>query len=134
MSFPAATPRLRDDVAASLERALAAVPEADFALGLGSFFEGVPYRDVDVAVWFEPAVSEARAAEIALACSDGTSRPVDLVVLNRAGAGFRRSAALGRLLFARDIERALAFVERERLEAWDFRYLATQSLHDLLRR
>ncbi len=99
-------------------------PEILFAYAHGSLVDGVPiYRDVDVAVYVDPAWAQGRdlfAYEMDLAVrltvdlhrEIGLRVPVDIQILNRAPLLFRMHVIRdGRLLFARD-EAALAdFVE-----------------------
>ena len=45
----------RANLTEAIRRALQARPEVAFAYLHGSFLSGGPYRDVDVAVWLDPA-------------------------------------------------------------------------------
>lgn len=134
MTWPAAPMAERHRLATLLAAQLGPCAEIDFALGHGSCFAGLAFRDVDVALWLATPADDLRLSRIAVDCSRSAGLPVDLTVLNSAGEGFRRAAAQGYVIFARDPERAQAFVERHRLDAWDFAAMARQSAHDLLRR
>jgi predicted nucleotidyltransferase len=122
--------------AAELQRRLEARPEIVFAYLYGSFVSGGPYRDVDVAVWVNPAREPDHgtryALDLGLALERGLGARVDVQVLNDAPLAFRYHAMDGRLLFTRDEE----FLDELRARTWDeyfdFAPLARQYLRDAL--
>lgn len=122
--------------AAELQRRLEARPEIVFAYLHGSFVSGGPYRDVDVAVWVNPAREPDHgtryALDLGLALERGLGARVDVQVLNDAPLAFRYHAMDGRLLFTRDEE----FLDELRARTWDeyfdFAPLARQYLRDAL--
>jgi predicted nucleotidyltransferase len=126
----------RSRIAAELQRRLESRPEIVFAYLHGSFESGGPYRDVDVAVWVDPAREPDRGAryalDLALALEHGLEARVDVQVLNEAPLAFRYHALAGRVLFTRDEE----FLDELRARTWDeyfdFAPLARQYLRDAL--
>lgn len=126
----------RSRIAAELQRRLGSRPEIVFAYLHGSFESGGPYRDVDVAVWVDPAREPDRGAryalDLALALEQGLEARVDVQVLNEAPLAFRYHALAGRVLFTRDEE----FLDELRARTWDeyfdFAPLARQYLRDAL--
>jgi predicted nucleotidyltransferase len=126
----------RSRIAGELQRRLEARPEIVFAYLHGSFVSSGPYRDVDVAVWVNPAREPDHgtryALDLALALERGLAAHVDVQVLNEAPLAFRYHAMDGRLLFTRDQE----FLDELRARTWDeyfdFAPLARQYLRDAL--
>lgn len=115
----APAPEVRNRVAATLAAALNARPEVCFACLHGSFATGEPFRDVDVAVWVEPAPGQGAAwryaADLAEALEVATRMPVDVQVLNEAPLGFRYHALRGEPLVVRDRD----FFDDLRARTWD---------------
>jgi len=107
-----------------------------FAYVLGSFAEGLPFRDVDVAVWAE-GVEEGEAWDYETKLSvDLTLKldlPIDVKLLNFAPLGFKFNATKGELLFSRDEELRLRFVEETWVEYMDFSWLSRYMLKEALR-
>ena len=125
--------RILQDVAVRLRE----FGELLFAYAFGSFVEDRDAGDVDIAVSVDPGRIEGLdPLDLELALVDAVERlsglPADVVVLNDAPLGLRMSAIHGRLLFSRDEDRRLSFVERTALDAMDTDYLRRQSLKDLL--
>ena len=85
----------------------------------GSFHEGLPFRDVDVAVWVDPASCVAGdwtyAADLATELSRAAGLPVDVQVLNGAPLAFRYHALKGEPLVVRDED----FLADLRAATWD---------------
>jgi predicted nucleotidyltransferase len=108
------TPEGRARIVDALTAALAHEPSVDFAYLLGSFLEGQPFHDIDIAVMLNgdagPDVTGA-----ALTLGDRLERiiehPIDVRPLNRAPLTFQFKAARGRLLTTRDDDRVATFVE-----------------------
>ena len=126
----------RSRIAGELQRRLEARPEIVFAYLHGSFVSSGPYRDVDVAVWVNPAREPDHgtryALDLSLELEQGLGARVDVQVLNEAPLAFRYHAMDGRLLFTRDQE----FLDELRARTWDeyfdFAPLARQYLRDAL--
>ena len=126
----------RSRIAAELKRRLEDRPEIVFAYLHGSFTSPGPYRDVDVAVWVDPAREPDHgtryALDLALWLERGLGPRVDVQVLNDAPLAFRYHALAGRLLFTRAGE----FLDELRARTWDeyfdFEPFARQYLRDAL--
>ncbi len=126
----------RSRIAAELKRRLEDRPEIVFAYLHGSFTAPGPYRDVDVAVWVDPAREPDHgtryALDLALWLERGLGPRVDVQALNDAPLAFRYHALAGRLLFTRDGE----FLDELRARTWDeyfdFEPFARQYLRDAL--
>jgi uncharacterized protein YutE (UPF0331/DUF86 family) len=101
-----------------LGRLLAAHPEVDFAYLFGSFAEGGPYHDVDVAVFLWPAPPASTLLDYEMDLSTelimALHMEVDVHVLNGAPVGFQQSAVQGELLLVHDEERLSDFIADER--------------------
>ena len=90
--------------------------EVQFAYLHGSVLEGLPYHDLDVALYLDPSNPAARDAydyemrrsvELTLALRF----PVDVQVLNQAPLGFQHSVVQGELLLVRHAERLADYLE-----------------------
>lgn len=100
------------------------LPEVRLVYVFGSFIDGGPFRDLDLAVVFErtpgwqaPALV---AREVGLAIGAGPE--IDVVVLNDAETMFKEHIAeRGRLIFERHPGDASEFVAMARSEAIDLR-------------
>lgn len=108
-----------------------------FAYLFGSFLEGRPFEDVDLGVFVESVRCPSGSlldAQLWLATrmEREIRLPVDVVVLNDAPLGLCLIALRGRLVYSRDENLRLAFIERTSLQAMDTAYLRRQSLRDLL--
>ncbi len=91
--------------------------EIVFAYVHGSFAEGLPFRDIDVAVYVdEKAVTSQDAIDYGLEISAITEMetglsPIDIKVINYAPVGFRYYATRGIVLFSKDEETRRTFLE-----------------------
>src|SRR3989442_13901868 len=89
----------RSRIAAELKRRLEDRPEIVFAYLHGSFTSPEPYRDVDVAVWVDPAREPDHgtryALDLALWLERGLGPRVDVPVLNDAPLAFPYHALAG---------------------------------------
>lgn len=127
----------REPLVARLAARLGMIESVVFAYLFGSFAEGRPFADIDVAVFldFGPG-GPSDALDIRLGLTkqieDATGLPADVIVLNDAPLGLRMAAVGGRLVCSRDEPRRLEFVERTSLQAMDMAFLARESLRGLL--
>lgn len=122
----------------AIRRALQARPEVAFAYLHGSFLTGGPYRDVDVAVWLDPARVPASAwtryaVDPPAALHLELRVPVDVRVLNAASVAFRYRAQKGQPLVVRDPELLAEFRARTWDEYFDFLPFARRYLREALR-
>jgi predicted nucleotidyltransferase len=126
----------RSELRARLSELLASREEIDFAYLLGSFAEGLPYHDVDVAVFLRPAPEPATIFDYEMGLSVELTLAlhveVDLHVLNNARRGFQHAALKGQPLLVRDEERLTDFIEAVGLEVMEFAYLADLYLREVL--
>lgn len=124
----------RRQVRAVLGTVLGRAASVGFAFGFGSFFEALPYRDLDIGIYpvgGEP-LSLGALHELATACERAVEVPVDVVDLSTAPLTLRYAATRGVLLFARDDDAAATFMERTWLAYFDFQPILRQQLEDLL--
>ncbi|MFN3285705.1 MAG: nucleotidyltransferase domain-containing protein [bacterium] len=105
-----------------------------FAYLFGSLAQGLPFEDVDVAVYLAEDVRDGLAVALGLAADleRAAGLPVDVTLRNGAPLGVALAATQGELVFCRDAQARLAFLERTALRAMDTQYLRRQSLRDLL--
>ena len=127
-----------DDVRYWLREALEAREEIVFAYLHGSFAEGLPVRDVDVAVHLDPALAVATdifdyEMSLSVELTRSLRFPVDVHVLNGAPLGFQHNLLQGEVLLLRDEDELTDFIERVGLEYMDFAYLGHQYLLEVLR-
>jgi predicted nucleotidyltransferase len=125
------------DVKRLLQQFLGQREEIRFACLHGSFLEPSGFRDVDVAVWVDPAgVPEEKALDYAFTLSarleHWISLPIDVKVLNYASLGFQYAAMQGEPILVRDENEWCDCRERLWRDYWDFAPLAREALLDLL--
>lgn len=112
--------------------------EIIFAYVHGSFAEGRPFRDIDVAVWVRlEGIPLGDPLDYEMDAGIELSRllrvPVDIRRLNDAPVSFQYHATRGIVLFSRDDEIRYACVERSRRTYWDFEPVARAYLAEVLR-
>lgn len=121
-------------------------PEILWAYLHGSFLEGGPYRDVDIAVWVDPTAACPRMREagaspkgwrwyevdLATTLELRLHQPVDIRVLNDAPLAFRYHALKGQLLLVRDWEGLNEMRARTWDDYCDFLPFARQYLREVL--
>lgn len=127
-----------DEVRYRLREKLEARAEIVFAYLHGSFAEGIPFRDVDVAVYLDPAFAIATdifdyEMSLSVELTRTLRLPVDVHVLNGAPLGFQHSVLQGEVLLVRDEDKLTDFIERVALEYMDFAYLGHRYLLEVLR-
>jgi predicted nucleotidyltransferase len=121
-------------VVTQLRDRLLARPEITFAYLHGSFVEGLPYHDIDVAVYLDSSwagdvfdYEMSLSTELTLALHV----MVDIHGLNGAPLGFCHSVLQGEVLFARDEEALADYIERVSLDYMDFEHLARAYTHEV---
>ena len=110
----------REQLRSRLAKDLEIRREVVLALLHGSFARDEPFRDIDVAVWFDPArlpKDERFRSALHLSVHLGPilGHPVDVRVLNDAPLSFRYHALAGIPLVVRDE----AFLDELRARTWD---------------
>ena len=137
MARKIATTRERQAAIETIRRRLDNRPEILCAYLHGSFLTEGPYRDIDVAVWIDPAPHSPGAVtrymlDLSTDLSVALGQPVDVQVLNRAALPFRHHALKGQPLVVRDWE----WLDELRARTWDdyadFLPFAHQNLRELL--
>jgi predicted nucleotidyltransferase len=130
------SPEDKKRLVAVLSGFLEGLPEVRFAYLYGSFLDDLPGRDLDVGIFFDPALSREevldRVLDLGFDLGRLTGVNVDVQALNHAPAALRFHAVRGLLLLCRDEEERLSFVETAIREYLNFRPLAGQVLEDLL--
>jgi len=101
---------------AQLRACLEPRPEIRFAYLHGSALEGLPYRDLDVALYLDPAFPAARAPfdyemRLSVELTQALGFPVDVHALNQSPLGFQHQAVQGDLLLARDAVELADYLE-----------------------
>lgn len=127
----------REAVIQRLVEALQAEPSVWGAWLHGSFLEGRPFHDIDIAIYVSPDSPAASAPlPLVLDLGDRLERvvrlPVDVRVLNRAPLSFQFHATAGRPLLLRNPEACHRFVEQVRRVYGDFEPMIRQHLRDVL--
>ena len=110
-----------------LRNRLSVRPEIAFAYLHGSYVEGRPYHDMDVAVYLDPAwVGDVFDYEMSLSAELTLALHVmvDVHALNGAPLGFCHAVLQGEVLFARDEEALADYIERVSLEYMNYFWFA----------
>lgn len=116
---------------------LRGMSEVSFAYAHGSFLQpSLSFGDIDIAVcFFEDVPPERRldlSLDIGVRLSHQLGVSVDAHPLNGASLGFIFSATQGRVLCSHNDDERFDFVERKRLEYFEFSILQLQIITDLL--
>ena len=127
-----------DDVRYRLREALEPRAEIIFAYLHGSFAEGLPFHDVDVAIYLDSVYAMVTdifdyEMNLSVEMTRALRVPVDVHVLNGAPLGFQHSVLQGEALLVRDEDELTDFIERVSLEYMDFAYLGRRYLLEVLR-
>lgn len=99
-----------------LQTCLELHPEVEFAYLHGSALEGLPYHDLDVALYLEPTHLAADdffdyEMRLSVELTQALGFPVDVHALNQAPLGFQHCAVQGDLLLARDADQLSDYLE-----------------------
>ena len=129
-------PLLSLELKRNLARFLTSRPEILFAVLYGSASEGLPFRDLDIAVFVDRALLPASAdLDYGFKLADDLERlaqvPVDLCVINDAPLGFRYNVSRGKALVVNDGEAFARFLERTWDDYLDFKPVALQYLREM---
>jgi hypothetical protein len=114
----------REMIVARLRALLSERRDILFAYLFGSASESIPFRDIDVAIWwndghiFRPG-SDAEL-DLGIELENALALPVDLVVLNHASDALIHRASLGILLVDRDPGRRAELLETSWARYFDF--------------
>jgi predicted nucleotidyltransferase len=127
----------RAEAQAKLKELLEPREEIIFAYLHGSFVEGLPFNDIDLAVYVDQSkVPDTFDYEMDLSVklTMALHFPVDVRVLNDAPLGFQHSVLQGEAILVRDEEVLTDFIERVAREYMDYAYLGRMYLEELLKR
>ncbi len=121
-----------------IKEALLAREEIIFAYIHGSFLNLADFRDIDVALYVNPAEVTSKQAfdysfRLSVDLSHLASQDIDVQILNYAPLGFRHSVFKnGRLLFSKDEALRTDLLEETVLEYIAFYELSLQYMRDLV--
>jgi len=110
-------------------------PSVIFVYIFGSFVTHSSFRDLDLAIYINPAgIPDLASFEHNLGTRLELSirLPVDLVLLNEAPLSLKFYVTKGQLLFSRNENVRLQFLERTWIQYWDFQPLRRQMLWQIL--
>ncbi len=133
-----ASPEVLDDLLARIAEALASVDGLVAAVLYGSAAEGLPFRDLDIALVVDRRVWPAgedwdRENRLADRLASFAPFPIDVRVVNDAPLGFRYHVTRGRPVLIRDEEAYAEFVERTWDVYFDFAPFARRYFEELVR-
>lgn len=108
-----------------------------FAYLHGTFEEGRPFRDIDLAVFVEEAMiprNEAIDFEIAasLRLEERVEMPVELKIINYAPIGFQYYSTTGLLIMCKDDDLRIDFLTRIRSLYFDFKSSSERFLLEMI--
>ncbi len=112
--------------------------EIIFAYVHGSFAEGSPFRDIDIAIYVDDqTIARDDAIDYGLNISTKAEMktgilPLDVKVINYAPVGFKFYATKGQLLFSKDEEIRCEFLEKTWKRYFDLLPKRRQILLDLV--
>jgi len=121
-----------------LQRCLELHPEIRFAYLHGSALEGLPYHDLDVALYLEPTHPAAHDSfdyemRLSVELTQALGFPVDVHALNQAPLGFRHYAVQGELLLLRDADQLSDYLEAIARRYMEFAPLGRAYLLEVLK-
>lgn len=108
-----------------------------FAFVHGSFIEEeLPFRDIDIAVYFDVEAARKDLVDLCLELSLNLSAlvgvHVDVHDLNTSRIGFSYEATSGKLLYTVNEELSYDFIENIRMKYYDLKPFWKENLQDLL--
>jgi predicted nucleotidyltransferase len=124
----------KEQILRRLQEMLQANSAVVFAFVHGSFLKEGPFHDIDVAVFLDDTLEDPLDTLLELwdEVASQVEYPLDLRLLNEAPLAFRYNVTRGRLIFARDEEEALRFIERAWDEFFDFQPILEAYTRDLI--
>lgn len=123
----------QDKAYRELQEALAGRPEVAFAYLHGSFAQGLPYHDLDVALYLSsvPEDTFEYGMQLSVELTQRLGFPVDVRILNEAPLGFQHSALQGEVLLVRDEDLLTDFIEQVSRDYAEFAYLGRAYLREV---
>ena len=124
------SPEERTRILDTLREALASREWIVFAYLYGSFARGGPARDIDVALYVEPAWDRFPVeSDLALELTQQIGHPVDVKIINQAPVAVRMEVLRsGKPLFCRDAQRRAEFIEQTSKQYLEYAHLRDLSL------
>lgn len=121
-----------------LQTCLVLYPEIQFAYLHGSALEGLPYHDLDVALYLEPTHPAAHDSfdyemRLSVELTQALGFPVDVHALNQAPLGFQHCAIQGDLLLVRDADQLSDYLEGTARRYMEFAPLGRAYLLEVLK-
>ncbi|MFQ6123754.1 MAG: nucleotidyltransferase domain-containing protein [Candidatus Heimdallarchaeota archaeon] len=110
-------------------------PSVIFAYIFGSFIKYSSFRDLDLAIYVDLAVIPDLASfeqNLGTRLELRIRLPVDLVLLNEAPLSLKFHVTKGQLLFSRNENIRLQFLEHTWIQYWDFQPFRRQMLWQIL--
>jgi len=119
-----------------IQNYLTSLPEVKFAYAHGSFIEDLPFRDIDIAIYYENTLPKQKQLDLSLTLSaELTHRlrlPVDVHALNHASVSFQYYATRGLVVVSRNDEERYEFIENAWRVYMDYEPVLKENLRDLL--
>jgi len=126
----------RTEIEQVLREELQGRPEIIFAYLFGSIADGIPFRDVDVAVYVRDKPGSKEEFEYALnlgeALEQKTGYPVDVVLLHSAPDHLIYSISKGKLLLSKDEDLRADFITAAWSRYFDIREKRRTAILDML--
>lgn len=127
----------RERIKEVLSRFLEKKEEVLFAYLHGSFAEGNPFRDIDIAVFVEEsAIPRGRALDfeisVSLEIEELIRVPVDVKVINYAPLGFQYYSTAGVLINCKKDDLRVDFLTKRRSLYFDFKLSSERFLKEML--
>jgi len=115
-------PEEREKIKSMIRRALSKKEGVLFAYVHGSFIEGGPSGDIDIAVYEDGACERFYEMEPGDGLTRLTGFPIEVKLLNEAPVTFRFSVINGELLFSKDEKARCRFEEETMARYHDYLY------------
>lgn len=127
-------PQVLANVLPALREALQREPGVAFGLLHGSAAEGLPFQDLDLALWLDdlPEDPLEYILDLGARLERHLGLPCDVHLLNEAPPGFAYNASRGRVLTARDPEQVAHWRENVWTRYFSFEPLLRRHTRDLL--
>jgi predicted nucleotidyltransferase len=131
------TKKEREKIHKLLGQSLETEENVLFAYLHGSFAEGKPFRDIDIAVYVDTSrISKEKALDFQVSTSIRLEKPirmpVDVKVINYAPLAFQYYSTAGTLLMCMDDDFRVDFLTRTRSLYFDFKPSSERFLKEML--
>lgn len=127
--------KAKENIKSAIREILKTKMEVDFAFLHGSFLEERSFHDIDVAVFISKDGIPEDFFDYELSLSsilEGRIRlPLDVKILNYAPLAFRYEVTRGEVIFSRDEETRLRFIENTWNEYMDYKPVAEYIVREL---